>query len=228
MVSDGTQYFQDWWMGTFPGLAIFTSVLALNFLGDSLRDALDPRRYLDAREADDDEPARGRGPARDTARRRAAPVTVVDGVDFAVEEGQVFGLAGESGSGKTMSALALLGLLPPRRTASRAGSCTRAVTWSASRERELQAVRGREIAMVFQDPMTSLHPMLTIGQALTEHLRQHLKLSQADARPARGRAAGRGADPGPRGLPEGLPASVLRRHAPAHRDRHRADLRPSC
>ena len=43
MVSDGTQYFQYWWMSTFPGLAIFTSVLALNFLGDSLRDALDPR-----------------------------------------------------------------------------------------------------------------------------------------------------------------------------------------
>jgi ABC-type dipeptide/oligopeptide/nickel transport system permease subunit len=43
MVSYGTQYFQDWWMSTFPGLAIFTSVLALNFLGDSLRDALDPR-----------------------------------------------------------------------------------------------------------------------------------------------------------------------------------------
>jgi len=43
MVSYGSQYFQDWWMSTFPGLAIFTSVLALNFLGDSLRDALDPR-----------------------------------------------------------------------------------------------------------------------------------------------------------------------------------------
>jgi ABC-type dipeptide/oligopeptide/nickel transport system permease subunit len=43
MVSDGTQYFQFWWMSTFPGLAIFTSVLALNFLGDSLRDALDPQ-----------------------------------------------------------------------------------------------------------------------------------------------------------------------------------------
>jgi len=43
MVSEGTQYFQQWWIGTFPGLAIFTVVLSLNFLGDSLRDALDPR-----------------------------------------------------------------------------------------------------------------------------------------------------------------------------------------
>jgi peptide/nickel transport system permease protein len=43
MVADGTQYFQWWWMGTFPGLAIFTVVLAFNFLGDSLRDVFDPR-----------------------------------------------------------------------------------------------------------------------------------------------------------------------------------------
>ena len=43
MVADGTQYFQWWWMGTFPGLAIFTAVLAFNFLGDSLRDVFDPR-----------------------------------------------------------------------------------------------------------------------------------------------------------------------------------------
>jgi peptide/nickel transport system permease protein len=43
MVSEGTQYFQQWWIGTFPGLAIFTLVLALNFLGDSARDAFDPR-----------------------------------------------------------------------------------------------------------------------------------------------------------------------------------------
>jgi oligopeptide/dipeptide ABC transporter ATP-binding protein len=107
-------------------------------------------------------------------------VTVVDGVDFTVEEGQVFGLAGESGSGKTMSALAVLGLLP--RGARVEGRIvykgTDLVTLSESR---LQQVRGREIAMVFQDPMTSLHPMLTVGKALTQHLRQHLKLSRRDA-----------------------------------------------
>ena len=48
-VAEGTQYFQDWWIGTFPGFAIFTVVLAFNFLGDSLRDALDPRRRCGAR-----------------------------------------------------------------------------------------------------------------------------------------------------------------------------------
>ena len=69
MVADGTQYFQWWWMGTFPGLAIFTVVLAFNFLGDSLRDVFDPRTaWRSAGERS--EPARGRRPAG-AARRRA-------------------------------------------------------------------------------------------------------------------------------------------------------------
>ncbi len=110
----------------------------------------------------------------------SGPVTVVDGVDFAVEEGQVFGLAGESGSGKTMSALAVLGLLP-RRAQVEGRIIYRGRDLVALREREMRSVRGREIAMIFQDPMTSLHPMLTVGRALSEHLRQHLKLSRADA-----------------------------------------------
>jgi oligopeptide/dipeptide ABC transporter ATP-binding protein len=110
--------------------------------------------------------------------------TVVDGVDYQVEHAQVFGVAGESGSGKTISMLALLGLLP-------SGSV---VEGRASfggkdllrlRNRELRAVSGREIGMVFQDPMTSLHPMLSIGRQLTEHVRRHLGLDrQAAARRA--------------------------------------------
>jgi peptide/nickel transport system permease protein len=50
MVATGTQYFQSWWMGTFPGLAIFTAVLAFNFIGDSLRDVFDPRTARESRE----------------------------------------------------------------------------------------------------------------------------------------------------------------------------------
>jgi oligopeptide transport system ATP-binding protein len=103
--------------------------------------------------------------------------TVVDGVDYHVEQAQVFGVAGESGSGKTISMLALLGLLPP-------GSV---VEGSAAfggedllrlRGRDLRAVSGRDIGMVFQDPMTSLHPMLPIGRQLTEHVRRHLGLGR--------------------------------------------------
>ena len=111
------------------------------------------------------------------------PVTIVDGVDYRVEPGQVFGVAGESGSGKTISMLALTQLLPAgARVAGRALYGGRDLL--ALRRRELRAVRGREIAMVFQDPLTSLHPMLTIGRQLTEHVRFHEKASKsaADAR----------------------------------------------
>src|SRR5438128_446910 len=101
----------------------------------------------------------------------AGLVTIVNGVDYAVEPGEVFGVAGESGSGKTISMLALLGLLP-------AGAVTdgRALFGGNDllrlKRSELRDVCGRDIGMVFQDPMTSLHPMLPIGRQLTEHVRR--------------------------------------------------------
>jgi oligopeptide transport system ATP-binding protein len=107
-------------------------------------------------------------------------VTVVDGVDYAVERGEVFGVAGESGSGKTMSMLSLLGLLPD-------GAVVEGSVRFGEHDllrmprRRLREVAGRELAMVFQDPLTSLHPMLSIGRQLTEHVRLHLGLGRRDA-----------------------------------------------
>jgi oligopeptide/dipeptide ABC transporter ATP-binding protein len=106
--------------------------------------------------------------------------TVVDGVDYHVEQAQVFGVAGESGSGKTMSMLALLGLLPHGSVVEGRASFGGTDLLRLS-GRELRAVSGREIAMVFQDPMTSLHPMLTVGRQLTEHVRLHLGLDREAA-----------------------------------------------
>jgi oligopeptide transport system ATP-binding protein len=111
---------------------------------------------------------------------RGGGVTVVNGISYAVEPGSVFGIAGESGSGKTMSALALLGLLPGG--ASVGGHATfggRDLLHLS--KRALRDVRGREIAMVFQDPLTALHPMMNIGRQLTEHVRRHLGLSKEAA-----------------------------------------------
>jgi oligopeptide/dipeptide ABC transporter ATP-binding protein len=103
--------------------------------------------------------------------------TVVDGVDYEVEPAQIFGVAGESGSGKTMSMLALLGLLPAgARVEGRALFGGKDLL--RLRNRELRAISGREIGMVFQDPMTSLHPMLSVGRQLTEHMRRHLGLGR--------------------------------------------------
>ena len=108
-------------------------------------------------------------------------VPVVNGVDLDVSPGEVVGIAGESGSGKTMTALALLGLLP--RVAVTEGSAFfDGHDLLAMGRRELQQVRGNEVAMVFQDPMTSLHPMLSVEQQLTEHMRRHLGLGRSEAR----------------------------------------------
>ncbi|HZO35210.1 MAG TPA: ABC transporter ATP-binding protein [Gaiellaceae bacterium] len=107
-------------------------------------------------------------------------VTVVDGVDYTVDTGEVFGIAGESGSGKTLSMLALLGLLPD-------GAVVNGSARFGGRDllriprRRLRALSGRELAMVFQDPMTSLHPMLSVGRQLTEHVRRHLGMSRRGA-----------------------------------------------
>ena len=106
--------------------------------------------------------------------------TIVDGVDYLVEPAQVFGVAGESGSGKTMSVLALLGLLPPGAVVEgRAAFGDRDLL--RLRGRALRRVAGREIGMVFQDPLTSLHPMLSVGKQLTEHVRRRLGLDRHDA-----------------------------------------------
>lgn len=108
-------------------------------------------------------------------------IIIVDEVSFAIEEGQVFGLAGESGSGKTMTALSILRLLPPRSVIE--GQIRyRGRNLVGLGRKELRDIRGNEIAMVFQDPKTSLHPMLPIGRALTAPLRRHFKLSRSQAR----------------------------------------------
>ncbi len=108
-------------------------------------------------------------------------VTVVDGVDYEVERGQVFGLAGESGSGKTISVLALLGLLPDGAEVEGSAMFEGKELLKLGRH-ALLGVRGREIGMVFQDPQTSLHPMMTIERQLTEHVRYHLGLDRTHAR----------------------------------------------
>ena len=112
---------------------------------------------------------------------RRGPQKAVDGVSFHVDTGEIFGIAGESGSGKTMTAMALLGLLPHgARTSGRAVFDGRDLL--AMSTKELRAVRGRHIAMVSQDPSTSLHPMLSVETQLTEHMRHHLGLGKSEAR----------------------------------------------
>nr|MBS1899242.1 ABC transporter ATP-binding protein [Actinomycetota bacterium] len=109
---------------------------------------------------------------------------VVDGVSFAVPNGARVGLIGESGSGKSLTALAVMGLLPDGATAS--GS----VRWNGREilgmpDRELAGIRGDEIGMVFQEPRTALNPIRTIGRQIAETIRIH---ERVDRRAARARA----------------------------------------
>ena len=106
---------------------------------------------------------------------------LVKGVSLELEAGRIHGLAGESGSGKTLTSLAVLGLLP--RQAKTGGSILLGGEELAGlRRRSLNRVRGARIAMVFQDPSASLHPQLPIGRQLTDHMRVHLGLKGAAAR----------------------------------------------
>ncbi|WP_285363541.1 ABC transporter ATP-binding protein [Microbacterium sp. LMC-P-041] len=100
---------------------------------------------------------------------------LVHGISLDLEAGRIHGLAGESGSGKTLTSLAVLGLLP--RQARTGGSITLAgEELVGMRRRALNRIRGRRIAMIFQDPSASLHPQLPIGRQLTDHMRVHLGL----------------------------------------------------
>jgi len=108
-------------------------------------------------------------------------VTVVDRVSFSVEAGKTLGIVGESGSGKTVSSLALVGLLP--RNATITGSARfdgRELVGMSTRQ--LRNVRGNDISVIFQEPMTSLDPSFTVGNQLMEAYRNHKGGSKAAAR----------------------------------------------
>ncbi|MGO3885280.1 MAG: ABC transporter ATP-binding protein [Mycetocola sp.] len=106
---------------------------------------------------------------------------LVKGISIDLYPGRITGLAGESGSGKTLTSMAVLGLLP--RGADVSGSIRCAGTeLVGARRSELSQIRGRRVAMIFQDPSSSLHPQLSVGVQLTDHVRTHLGLSRSAAR----------------------------------------------
>ena len=110
-------------------------------------------------------------------------VRAVDGVSFSLEEGETLGLVGESGSGKSVTNLALMGLIPSPPGVVEADALRfEDRDLLALSDEELRGVRGNEISMIFQDPMTSLNPLLTVGRQLTEVLEVHERLSRREAR----------------------------------------------
>ncbi|MFO1194675.1 MAG: ABC transporter ATP-binding protein [Rhodoferax sp.] len=113
---------------------------------------------------------------------RRGVLLALDDIDFSIAPGEILGFVGESGAGKSLTGMAILGLLePPGRVAAgeiRLGE-RRIDTLS---QREMRNVRGKEIGAVFQDPLMSLNPLLTIGDQLVETIRTHLPQTEAQAR----------------------------------------------
>jgi oligopeptide transport system ATP-binding protein len=110
-------------------------------------------------------------------------VRAVNGISYTMEEGETLGVVGESGCGKSVHALSIMNLIP-----SPPGKIEGGEIWFDGRdllkasERELEKIRGKDIAMVFQDPMTSLNPVFTVGFQIMEVLKLHLKMREAQAR----------------------------------------------
>ena len=200
MVSEAAQLIdQDRWMLVPSGGIIALTTLAFGFIGDAVRDAAVEGWSGSVQTA---RPARRRAPMRtvevetqealpDTAvlaarslsvafTKGGQTVTVVDDISFDLQHGEVLGILGESGSGKSVTALSLLGLTPGN------GHATGAVHFSGHdltklQESELQRFRGGEIAMVFQDPMGALDPSFRVGAQIAEVVRQHRRMSRAEA-----------------------------------------------
>jgi len=120
------------------------------------------------------------GRAGGAVQRAQAVGRGAQGVSFAIEENQTVALVGESGSGKSVTAMSILALLPEN--AERSGSIVfRGRQLLGASRAQLQALRGKDIACVFQDPMSSLNPVFTVGRQICEPLQRHLGLSRREA-----------------------------------------------
>jgi peptide/nickel transport system permease protein len=189
------------WQILIPGFTLAATVLAFNTIGDGLRDAmglgvpkvtgLKGRLGLTTVTAPARPQPSSSAPAPVLAVEGlsvefitdAGPVTVIEDVGFEVNKGEVLGIVGESGSGKTVTSLSIMRLIPSPPGRIIEGSVRFEGQELLTLDVEgMRQVRGREIAMVFQDPMTSINPAFTVGQQLVDVLRLHSPRKKEEAR----------------------------------------------
>lgn len=114
---------------------------------------------------------------------KKGPVPILHNVNLTVEPGKIMGLVGESGSGKSMTAFAVMKLLPGGNKAQLEGSihlCGKQLLGIS--EKNMEAIRGRDVSMIFQEPMTCLNPVFTVGTQMTDVIRTHEKMTKKEAR----------------------------------------------
>ena len=196
-------------------------MLAVNLLGDGMRDALDPRMAKT-----------GMTPLLQVENLQThfgtpdGVVRAVEGLSFHIDAGETLAIVGESGCGKSVTSMSILRLIqtPP-------GKMAGAIRFNGRdllklSEPEMRKLRGGDISMIFQEPMTSLNPVLTIGRQIGETVRLHegMNAKQAEARGGRHVDAGRHTGAGSPGTR--ISAPTVGRHAPARNDRHGIGLQP--
>ena len=185
-----------WWMGVFPGLAILVTVFAFNLVGDGVRDVLDPRqrtllrnRGHERRSPTVTRPTTGKRREPDGSVLRVedlvvgvGPREIVHGISFSVAPGETLGIVGESGSGKSLSVLSATGLFDAPSAYVHGSAVLGDTEIVGATPSKLRALHGSRVGFVFQDPSSSLNPLLTVEQQLTEGPRRHLSLTRAEAR----------------------------------------------
>src|ERR1051326_7238525 len=115
---------------------------------------------------------------------REGLVKAVDDISFYIDRGELLPLVGESGCGKSMTALSIMRLVAPPGKIVSGEILFEEIDLLRLSNRDMRGVRGNDIAMIFQDPMTSLNPVFTVGEQIAEALRLHRKLSRTEARKA--------------------------------------------
>lgn len=189
----------NWFLAIPPGIAIILTVLAVNLLGDVIRDSIGRGVSVDAKP--EAVPTPSRAAARVAATDAVAPrlledevlrvenlqvvvgagLPIITDLSFSIMKGETLGLVGESGSGKTITGLAILGLMGAGLRTTQGSITLNGRELRSLSQKQMEKVRGNEMAMVFQDPTTSLNPAFTVGSQIAEVLRAKHGMSTKQA-----------------------------------------------